>query len=94
MSDKTTILLYGRTNSGKTGQIGVLAEDIFRRTGKRTRLYTADKGGTKTIEPYIKLGIIEPVEILGTDPWIFLNKAALGFVRDAAGKWSRVIWLE
>lgn len=88
MSDKSTILLYGRTNSGKTAQIGVLAEHIFRTMDHSiTRLYTADKGGTKTIQPYINLGIIEPIEIGTTDPWIFLNKAAKGMVRDKAGKW-------
>ena len=87
MADKTTILLYGRTNSGKTAQIGVLAEHIFRTMGKKTRLYTADKGGTKTIQPYIQLGIIEPIEIEGTDPWVFLNKAVKGLVRDAKSKW-------
>lgn len=87
MADKSTILLYGRTNSGKTAQIGVLAEDIFKRTGKKTRLYTADKGGTKTVNPYIKLGIIEPIEVELADPWMFLNKAVLGYVRDAKGKW-------
>ena len=83
----TTILLYGRTNSGKSTQIGVLAEDVFRRTGKRTRLYTADKGGVGPVAPYIDLGIIEVVEIGGSDPWIFLNKAATGHTRDASGKW-------
>ena len=87
MSEKTTILLFGPTNSGKTAQIGVLAEHIFRTTGKKTRLYTGDRGGTKTIAPHIKLGIVEPIEIQGTDPWLFLNKAAKGQVRDAAGKW-------
>lgn len=85
--EKTTVLLYGRTNSGKSAQIGVLAEHIFKTTGLPTRLYTADKGGTKTIQPYIKLGIIDPVSIDGTDPWIFLNKAVKGMVRDSAGKW-------
>lgn len=83
----TTILLYGRTNSGKTAQIGTLAEHVYKTTGKRTRLYTADKGGLDTIQPHIELGIIELVEILDTNPFIFLNKAARGQVRDATGKW-------
>jgi hypothetical protein len=87
VQDKKTILLYGRTNAGKTAQIGALAEHVKKTLGKRTRLYTADKGGVKTIQPYAKLGIIEPVTIDGTDPWMFLNKAAKGMVRDAAGKW-------
>jgi hypothetical protein len=88
-ADKCTILLYGRTNSGKTAQAGVLAEYVKKTTGKNTRLYTADKGGTRTVTPYIKMGIIEPVEIGATDPWIFLNQAAKGNVRDANGKWVK-----
>lgn len=84
---KRTILLYGRTNAGKTALIGELAEHIYATTGKRTRLYTADKGGTDTIRPYIDLGIIEAEELGDADPWIFLNKAARGYTRDGNGKW-------
>jgi hypothetical protein len=83
----TTILMYGRTNSGKTAQIGVLAEHVYKTTGKVTRLYTADKGGLDPVQPYIDLGIIEAVEILGSSPWVFLNAAVRGKVRDAEGKW-------
>lgn len=83
---KQTILLYGRTNSGKTAQIGQLAEHIYVKLGKKTRLYTADRGGTDTIMPYIDLGIIEAVEMGDTDPWIFLNKAVNGYVRGPNGK--------
>jgi hypothetical protein len=87
MANKRTVLLYGRTNSGKTAQIGELAEYVKKTEKKNTRLYTADKGGTDTIRPYIDLGIIEPVEMGITDPWIFLNKAVRGYVRDSSGKW-------
>ena len=83
----TTILLYGRTGSGKSTQIGVLAEHVFKTTGKKTRLYTADKGGADSITPYVTLGVIEPVEIGESSPWIFLNKACKGFTRDDKGKW-------
>jgi hypothetical protein len=82
----TTILLYGRTHSGKTAQIGKLAEYVYKNTGKITRLYTADKGGLDVIQPYIDLGIIELIEIHDSNPWIFLNKAVRGFVRDGS-KW-------
>lgn len=87
--DKKTILLYGRTNSGKTAQIGRLAEYVFKTLGKKTRLYTGDRGGTITIKPYIDLGIIEPIELGDSDPWIFLNKAVRGYVRDPGGKWVK-----
>jgi len=83
----TSILGYGRTNSGKSTQIGLLAEDVFVKTGKKTRLATADKGGLDPVQPYIDLGIIEPVEIGNSSPWIFLNKVVRGYTRDASGKW-------
>lgn len=83
----TTILLYGRTNAGKTAQIGNLAEHVFNTKGKITRLYTADKGGLDPILPYVDVGILEVVEIGETDPWIFLNKAVRGYTRDDKGKW-------
>mgnify|MGYP001574772969 FL=1 len=82
---KRTILMYGRTSSGKTTQIGLLAEHVFKTDGKKTRLYTGDRGGLGTIQPYIDLGVIEVVEMAESDPWIFLNKAVRGHVRDSNG---------
>lgn len=84
---KRTILLYGRTNSGKTAQIGQLAEYVWKKFKKRTRLATADKGGTDTVRPYVDLKLIEPVELGDSDPWIFLNKVVRGQVRDDKGRW-------
>ena len=84
---KRTILLYGRTRSGKSTQVGELAIDINKKSKKVTRLYTADRGGVDPIRPLIDLGIIELVEQGDTDPWIFLNKAVRGYVRDGSGKW-------
>lgn len=85
----TKILMYSRTGAGKTAQIGELAEYAFVKTGKPTILWTADKGGTKTIQPYIDLGIIEVVTMGSTDPFVFLNKSTSGFKRDAAGKFVK-----
>lgn len=79
--------MYGRTRSGKSTQLGELAEYVYRRTGKKSRIYTADKGGVDPLRPYIDLGIVEVVEQGDTDIWIFLNKAVHGFVRDDKGKW-------
>lgn len=87
ITKKRTILLYGRTNSGKTAQLAELAGHVKKTQGKLTRLYTSDRGGMDTIQPFIDEGIIEVVDIENTDPWIFLNKSAKGMVRDAAGKW-------
>lgn len=89
MSKKRTILLYGRTNAGKTAQLAELAGHIFKMTGKITRLYTSDRGGLDTIRPYIDAGIIEVVEIGDTDPWIFLNMSSKGMVRTTDGKWVK-----
>ena len=85
----TTVLLYGRSNSGKSTQIGVMAEHVYKTTGKKTRLYTADKGGIDPILPYVNLDIIEAVEMGDTSPFIFLNKAANGYIRSGEGKWVK-----
>lgn len=83
----TTILLYARTGAGKTTQIGVLAEHVKKTTGLDTRLYTADSGGLDVLAPHIELGFVHPVPLGNSDPWIWLNRAVRGYVRDAAGKW-------
>lgn len=81
------MLLYGRTRAGKTAQLGELAEHVYKTEGKRTRLYTADRGGIDTIRPHIDLGIVEVVALEDSDPWIFLNKAVRGCIRDGSRKW-------
>lgn len=81
------ILLYGETGAGKTPMVGELAEYIYKTEQKKTRLYTSDRGGLETIVPYIDLGIIETQPLVG-DPWIWLHKAARGFVFDPTrNKW-------
>ena len=81
-----TILLYGRTNAGKTAQVGQLCEHVYKTTGKKTRLATADRGGTETIRPYIDLGLIETVPLNDTDPWIWADRVAKGYIK-RDGKW-------
>jgi len=85
--NKKTILLYGRTRSGKSTLLGELAEHVFKTTKQRTRLYTADRGGIDPIRPYVELGIVEVIEQGESDPWIFLHKAVRGAVRNKEGKW-------
>lgn len=85
-----SILLYGRTGAGKTAQIGELAEHVLDKTGKLTRLYTADRGGTRTIKPFIDSGLIECVEIGNINPWLFMDKATRGMLPDKKGKFSAV----
>ncbi len=54
--------------------------------GKKTRLYTADKGGLHTIQPYIDEGIIEAYEIENQNPWHFLHHACAGHSK-VDGNW-------
>jgi DNA polymerase III delta prime subunit len=81
----STILLFGPTGSGKTAQIGVLAEYLFKNFKKKTRLYSADKGGWDTIRAYVELGIIEAVPLIG-NPWLWVDNAVKGN-KLAQGKW-------
>jgi hypothetical protein len=67
--------------------IGEFAEYVLRSLGKLCRLYTIDRGGVDTIRPQIDLGVIELVECGTSDPWIFLNQACKGKIRDKDGKW-------
>jgi hypothetical protein len=84
----TTILLYGRTGSGKTSQIGRLAEHVKLTTGLDTRIYSADAGGMDTLTPHIELGFVHPEIYSGGCPWIWLNKVVNGFIRKD-GKWVK-----
>lgn len=84
---KRTILMYGRTRSGKTTQVGELAKHLKKTTGKPTLLYTIDAGAIGPIQPLIELGVIELVASENTNPWLFLSKVARGMVRDSNGKW-------
>lgn len=84
----TTILLYGRTGSGKTSQIGKLAEHVKATTGLNTRIYTADAGGTDTLAPHVELGFVHVEAYSGGDPWIWLNKAVNGYIKKD-GRWVK-----
>lgn len=77
VSEFPTILLFGPTGSGKTAQIGEIAEWVYRSKKQKTRLYSADRGGWETIKPYVKLGIIDAIPMFG-DPWVWINHAILG----------------
>lgn len=81
------ILLYSDTGGGKTAQIGEAADHIDATRGERTVLYSGDRGGTATVRPHIKLGIIEHRSLLVGDPWVAINAAVLGKQQQADGKW-------
>ena len=83
--DNLTILLIGSTGSGKTAQIGEVAEHYKVEHGLNTRLYSWDPGGWVTVRPYVELGIIDVVQAVG-DPWTWLTHAVKGD-RFEANKW-------
>ena len=86
-----TICLYGESGSGKTTQIGSLAEHVYNETGKTTILYTCDQGGEESIQPYIDLDIITVIKMNDADPWVFLNRAMQGLT-PVDGRWTPVDW--
>ena len=96
--------IYGRSGSGKTPQIGIFAEKLFRESGGvinddgtlsgglRTRLYTADRGGYDTIMTEIEMGLIDLVDLRGYNkPWVWMAKAIQGRMPEADNpkKWTR-----
>jgi len=85
---RKTILLYGRSRAGKSALIGELAKHLYINTGKKTRVYHIDNGGFDVLEPHIQNGFVEVVEQMNSDPWVFLNNAVAGRVRDSAGRWE------
>lgn len=85
------ILLIGDTGSGKTSQIGMLAEYIMATENKPTILFTGDKGGYQPIKPYIEEEIIIPVAYDGvTDPWIWVAHALKGETK-IDGRWVNLV---
>lgn len=73
-------VIYGASGEGKTGQVGSFAKMVRARTGKRTRLFTAEPGGLETIGHLIEDGLIE-VWDLSPRPNFFeaLEYAARGY---------------
>ena len=89
-----TILLFGDSGDGKSSLLGELAEHLYSYgkapDGKplRTRVCTADYGGTDVLTPYIKLGMIEVINLAGRPaPWEWINAVCMGKKLNAAGQW-------
>jgi hypothetical protein len=70
---------YGESGTGKTTEIGLAARWLFHRTGKRTRLVSADLGGWESISDCVAEGIVEPWNIATLDsPIAALRKLSRG----------------
>src|SRR6266403_2598318 len=89
-------LCYGRTGSTKTTQVGHLAEYIYEKFGKRTRLVSASPGGWKSIEHLVKSvdnpeGFIDAqhLSLMTPFPLEVVTRYCQGWWPDAAGKMIR-----
>lgn len=81
--------MYSRSRGGKTTLIGELAEHVAKTLGKKTLVYSIDKGGIGPLGPYIDIGLVDLVEQGDTPCWIFLNNATKGYLRGENGKWKK-----
>lgn len=79
-----TMVLYGPTGTRKTSQIGAFAKYIYEKTGKQTRLISADGGGWAPVQDLINAGIIEAWRV--TDEVDFLSAVRAA----AAGAWPKL----
>src|SRR6266851_4108904 len=75
-------LVFGRTGSTKTSQVGHLAEYIEEKYGQKTRLLSADPGGWMPINHLVDAGVVEPFHLT------LMNKYPLETItRIAQGYW-------
>lgn len=75
-----TIALYSESGAGKTTQIGEYAKFIYKKSGRKTRLFSSDLGGYESIDHLVGAGIIDPVvyDPETGDPWSWINSAVEG----------------
>lgn len=75
-----SICIYGSSGSYKTTNAGRFAKYIYEKTGKKTRLISADGGGWKPLEHLIEIGIIVPWQISTIDnPLPIIRKLSKGY---------------
>jgi hypothetical protein len=75
-----TILVYGETGTFKTSNVGRFARYIYEKTGKPTRLVSADGGGWMPVQAEIDAGIIQALRIVEAEqPLPLLRKLGQGY---------------
>lgn len=75
-----TILVYGESGTFKTSNIGRFARYIYEKTGKPTRLISADGGGWMPVQAEIDAGIIDALRIVEAEqPLPLLRKLGQGY---------------
>ncbi len=86
----TSDLFYGHSHKGKSKALCVLAEHLYEKTGKKTRLYSGDAG----VETYYTSGLIDKgiVEVVHfgsiAHPLTVLRGMSAHFWPNTAGKWE------
>src|SRR5690349_9943497 len=92
-----THLLYGRSGTYKTTQIGYLAWWVWQKFRKRTRLVSADGGGWAPIQKFIDAGIIDAcsiakLDVLKASPLSLIRKLAKGeFIKEIGSGTPKVV---
>lgn len=82
-----SLLLYGKSGIGKTSQCRHIARWIYERTGKVTRLVSADGGG---FAPVLDSGLVEAKIVYPFPMPLVSNQVPLAFIRRVSeGKWPR-----
>jgi len=83
-----SICYFGYSGTGKTREMGALADYIYERTGgKRIRYITCDTGGWQPIQPYIDAGMIDAINIAGHEDFLLILRGlAEGYWITPAGK--------
>lgn len=75
-----TLLVYGETGTYKTSNVGRFARYVYERTGKPTRLVSADGGGWMPVQAEIDAGIIDALRIVEAEqPLPLLRKLGQGY---------------
>lgn len=63
ISSKTSIMAYGKSDTGKSTQARYLAEYIWRKTGKKTRYIAIDRGSLwGPCADLVEQGVVVPIE--------------------------------
>lgn len=70
-------LIYGDSDSGKTTQLGFIAQYIYKKYGKKSRLISADGGGWEPLQHLVQEGIVAPLDITAEDYLLFTVRRLL-----------------
>lgn len=109
MPVKASFLIFGDSGSGKTAQLGEFGKWVFKKSGgkldpktrkivpksgKITRIYTADSGGWQTLNALVTCGIVQIVPMqLVANPFSWVDKIARGMI-PKVGADGKTTWVK